>query len=83
MIRDIIVREDDMWLLTTEDRRLIYIQGLRSHVPHKCPECGTELTVDHEQTEQIYCPECGLVTQDSTAYVAGFHIVYPHGLRLG
>jgi uncharacterized Zn finger protein (UPF0148 family) len=60
--------------------RLLYIKKLQAHTPTHCPECDCELTIDDEQ---IYCPECGLVTQDSTEYVASIKYHLPHGLRLG
>lgn len=63
-----------------KENRLIYIKRLQAHTPTTCPECGNELTIDNEQ---IYCQCCGLVTQDSIQYQAGFHFKYPHGLRLG
>ena len=53
---------------------------MHAKIPEECPECTTQLVVDDET---IYCPECGLVTQTSIAYVAGQKIVLPHGLRLG
>ena len=62
------------------DKRLLYIQKLQAHTPSVCPECTTELIVDDEQ---IYCPKCGLITQDSYDYHAGQHFHLPHGIRLG
>ena len=59
--------------------RLLEIQRMKSHIPHKCPECHTTLEVDEEQ---IYCPHCGLITQDSTCYHAGRKFTLPHGLKL-
>lgn len=59
--------------------RLNYIKKLQAKTPHECPECNNELTVDDEQ---IYCPKCGLVTQDSYNYIAGIKYTLPHGLKL-
>ena len=74
----------DRWLMTSEEWdayiRLVFIKSIQSHIPHKCPECHTILEVDDEQ---IYCPKCGLVTQDSTEFVSGIKYHLPHGLRLG
>ena len=74
----------DPWLQTREDRlreqRLNYLKSLQAHIPVRCPHCRTHLITDEEQ---IYCPRCGLVTQDSYPYVAGEHFKLPHGLRLG
>lgn len=50
-----------------------------SHIPRTCPDCEHELIVDEEQ---IYCPACGLITQDSTCYHAGRKFHLPHGLKL-
>ena len=72
----------DRWLEPEEyekKARLLYILSLQSHIPHKCPECHTTLEVDDEQ---IYCPKCGLVTQDSNKYSAGLPYRLPHGLKL-
>lgn len=60
--------------------RLLYIQKMLSHIPPYCPECHTHLIIDDEQ---ISCPACGLVTQDSTYYNGGQKFHLPHGLRLG
>ena len=62
------------------DKRLIYISKLKAHTPSVCPQCQTELVIDDEQ---IYCPKCGLITQDSYDYHAGQHFHLPHGIRLG
>jgi Zn finger protein HypA/HybF involved in hydrogenase expression len=62
------------------DKRIIYISKLMAHIPSQCPECSTELEVDDEQ---IYCPHCGLITQDSYDFHAGQHFHLPHGIRLG
>ena len=59
--------------------RLYYIKSLQAHIPKTCPECNNELIVDEEQ---IYCPKCGLITQDSYNYQAGQHFKLPHGLKL-
>lgn len=71
------------WLMTSEEwekqTRLDYILSIQSHIPSRCPHCHNELTVDEEQ---IYCPHCGLVTQDSYPYQAGQHFKLPHGLKL-
>lgn len=71
---------DDEWLKTRAEKRLIYILSIQSHIKPYCPECGAPLTVDDEQ---IYCNSCGLVTQDSTCFNAGIKVNLPHGLRLG
>ena len=68
------------WKKTKPQRRLIYIHSIQAHTPHVCPECQSELKTDDEQ---IYCPKCGLVTQDSIQYSAGHKYHLPHGLRLG
>ena len=70
---------EDKFLLTRAELRLLYIKSLQSHIPKSCPHCRCELVVDEEQ---IYCPSCGLVTQDSYNYQAGMHFTYPHGLKL-
>ena len=62
------------------DKRLIEIKRMMAHTPTTCPECGQDLIVDDEQ---IYCPKCGLITQDSTCYHAGQKFTLPHGIRLG
>lgn len=59
--------------------RLHYIKSIQSHIPTKCPHCNTILEVDEEQ---VYCPQCGLVTQDSYNYQAGQRFTLPHGLKL-
>lgn len=59
--------------------RILYIESIQAHVPSKCPECHTLLEVDEEQ---IYCPKCGLVTQDSYDFAAGTKYVLPHGIKL-
>ena len=59
--------------------RLYYIKSIQAHVPNTCPECNNELIVDEEQ---IYCPNCGLITQDSYDYQAGIKYHLPHGLKL-
>ena len=59
--------------------RLYYIKSIQAHTPTTCPECDTELEVDEEQ---IYCPRCGLITQDSYDYQAGIKYTLPHGLKL-
>ena len=59
--------------------RLLYIEKMISHIPNRCPHCHTLLEVDEEQ---IYCPKCGLVTQDSYDYQAGMKYKLPHGLKL-
>lgn len=75
---------EEIWLMTSEERkqyfRLQYILSIKSHIPNRCPKCKTILEVDDEQ---IYCPNCGLITQNSTEYAAGIHTKLPHGLRLG
>ena len=76
-----IVRKDKFGgTMVIFDPRLIYIRKLQAHIPSLCPECGTELEVDDEQ---IYCPKCGLITQDSYDFHAGQHFTLPHGIRLG
>lgn len=60
--------------------RMIYIKGIQSHIPSECPECSHDLVIDDEQ---IFCPHCGLVTQDSSEFVSGMKYHLPHGLRLG
>lgn len=59
--------------------RLIFIESIQSHIPSRCPKCHTPLTVDDEQ---IYCPACGLVTQDGYDYSAGLKYHLPHGIKL-
>lgn len=72
------------WDMTSEEweqyLRLLYIKSIKSHIPINCPRCQTLLEVDNEQ---IYCPKCGLITQNSTEYTAGTKTKLPHGLRLG
>lgn len=71
------------WLMTSEEwqrqTRLDFIRSIQSHIPKRCPHCNSILIVDEEQ---IYCPHCGLVTQDSYPYQAGQHFKLPHGLKL-
>lgn len=83
-----IVRSDksedmpDKWLEPENHKqkiRLLYIKSIKSHTPSLCPHCHTILEVDEEQ---IYCPHCGLVTQDSYDYTAGTKYHLPHGLKL-
>ena len=72
----------DQWLEPENHQqvlRLLEIQKMKSHIPKKCPDCGELLIIDEEQ---IYCPKCGLVTQDSYNYQAGQHFTLPHGLKL-
>ena len=66
-------------IVRMKNPRLHYILKLQAKTPTKCPECNTELIVDDEQ---IYCPQCGLVTQDSYNYAAGLKYHLPHGLKL-
>ena len=53
-------------------------------LPHKttvlCPNCEGKDFV-HESHES-YCHDCGLVMSSTIAYVAGFKIDYPWGMRL-
>ena len=63
-----------------QEYRISYIKRMHAKIPEECPECTTQLVVDDET---IYCPQCGLVTQTSIAYVAGHKFNLPHGLRLG
>jgi len=72
--------EDAMPRDYRKEQRIHYILRLHSHIPDTCPDCGEHLTVDDET---IYCPNCGLVTQTSSNYTAGFKYHLPHGLRLG
>jgi len=72
--------EDDMPRDYRKEQRIYYILSFTAHIPETCPECNEPLTVDHET---IYCPKCGLITQTSTCYTAGFKYHLPHGLRLG
>ena len=64
---------------TMENPRLLFIISIQANTPKTCPECEHELIVDNEQ---IYCPKCGLVTQDSYNYTAGTQYKLPHGLKL-
>ena len=76
-----IVRKDSSGMKTVNfNPRLTYIKRILAHTPSVCPECNTELIVDEEQ---IYCPHCGLITEDSYDYHAGTKFLLPHGLRLG
>lgn len=90
-IRENKMPSDDEWLKTYAEKqeekqqkqrewRLAYIQKMQSHIPNRCPECKNQLIIDEEQ---IYCPYCGLITQNSTMFNAGIKIHLPHGLRLG
>lgn len=80
------ILEDEMpdkWLEPEnykKNLRLNYIKSFQAHIPSKCPECETPLTVDDEE---IYCPCCGLITQTSISFIAGVKYHLPHGLRLG
>ena len=53
-------------------------------LPHNitvlCPDCKGKKFV-HENFES-YCLVCGLVMSSTIAYVAGFKIDYPWGIRL-
>ena len=72
----------DKWLEPEDYKkvmRLNYIKSIQSHIRNYCPECHHKLIVDDEQ---IYCPLCGLITQDSTCYIAGVKYYLPHGLKL-
>ena len=66
-------------IVRMKNPRLTYIKKLQAKTPTECPHCHGDLTVDDEQ---IYCPTCGLVTQDSYNYVAGIQFHLPHGLKL-
>lgn len=70
-----IVRENKMY-----SHRLYYIKGIQSYTPTTCPFCAKQLTEDN--TGQVYCPQCGLVCQDSTEYSAGVKHCLPYGLKL-
>ena len=61
-------------------QRLYYIKGMQSHTPTTCPFCAKTLVED--ETGQVYCPQCGLVCQDSTAYISGIRHCLPYGLKL-
>ena len=86
VISNSIIRKDmpdDKWLNPIPHKqkmRLLEIRSLLAHTPTTCPECNHEL--EHDDCE-IYCPECGLVVCDSYPYVAGIHIDYVYGLKLG
>ena len=72
----------DKWLQPEDWKqymRLLYIEKMLSHIPKKCPDCHHDLIVDEEQ---IYCPHCGLITQDSYNHLAGIPFKLPHGLKL-
>ena len=60
--------------------RLQYIISLQAKTPTKCPRCEQKLVIDDEE---IYCPNCGIITETSIQYVAGQKFHLPHGLRLG
>ena len=63
--------------------RRAYINKCINHKPlNKCPECGAPVTAT-EDTDEIYCTKCGLITSASIAYVAGKKIDLPHGIRIG
>ena len=64
----------------TQQTRLYYIRNLQSRTPSTCPFCAHTLTTEDTQ---VYCPQCGLVCQDTTEYVAGIKHCLPYGLRLG
>lgn len=66
-------------IVRMKNPRLTYIKKLQAKTPTICPHCERDLIVDDEQ---IYCPNCGLVTQDSYNYTAGIKIWLPHGLKL-
>ena len=78
----IIPEEPDRWLEPEKYKkavRLAYIKRMKSHIPNRCPNCKTPLTVEGEQ---IVCLKCGLVTQDSYDYDAGMKYRLPHGIKL-
>ena len=60
--------------------RLYYIKSIQAHTPNTCPDCGMELTTDHEQ---VYCTNGGLICLDSITYSAGRKHNLPYGLKLG
>ena len=64
----------------TQQTRLYYIRNRQSRTPSTCPFCAHTLTTEDTQ---VYCPQCGLVCQDTTEYVAGIRHCLPYGLRLG
>ena len=62
--------------------RLNYIMKCINHKPlNQCPECGAPVT-STEDSDEIYCTRCGLITSASIQYVAGKKIKLPHGIRL-
>lgn len=62
-----------------QNTRIHYLKSIQAHTPKTCPFCAHTLTNDNQQT---YCPQCGLVCQDSTQYVAGEKICLPYGLKI-
>ena len=62
-----------------QNTRIHYLKSIQAHTPKTCPFCAHTLTNDNQQ---IYCPQCGLVCQDSTQYVAGEKICLPYGLKI-
>ena len=75
-----IVSKDEMWLLTREEKkymqRIIFLNTFIKPNPPYCPECGTKLIHEDDET---YCPRCGLITSASIEYVAGQKINLPYG----
>ena len=43
-----------------------------------CPECSTELEKDLD-TDDDYCPKCGLITRSYSEYTAGQKVDLPYG----
>lgn len=62
-------------------KRRNYINQLINHENLSiCPECGGNIEYTTDEDE-YYCTKCGLVTQSSNEYVAGFRIDLPYGRR--
>jgi predicted RNA-binding Zn-ribbon protein involved in translation (DUF1610 family) len=57
--------------VVNDDRRQRMKQSPLTVEPHACPDCGTELIVEHDATATRWsCPKCGrdvTVIEDSTA----------------
>ena len=74
-----IQRQNQKWL----DPKKFNRQQCLNHKPlNKCPECHGQIEYSTEDEDEAYCTECGLIVSASIAYVAGFKIDLPYGLRL-
>ena len=72
------------YLQFNRHKRLIYRRAKHYRVTddtETCPECGADTITDMDRCE-IYCKECGLVTQATIPYVGLRKVNYKYGLLL-